>query len=327
MWVRLPTVSLLAALASTAGAQEPALLIVEKVASAVGFYTADGRRVGDFPVGKTPHEVVRSPDRRFAYVSDNGILWMTDPGQGGNTISVVDLRARRSAGVIDLGGYRRPHGMDVDPGTGRLVCTIENPDGLLLIDPAARRVLRKYDVQGKAPHMVVLGPGAEYAFVSNTGTDTVAAVHLASGRVKLIPTDAGPQGGVLSRDGTRIYLTNGKGNSISILDTARQERIGVIRTGQGPNRIALTPDGGTLVYSLGEGNGVGFADVARGREILQLGIGGRAMSLSLTADGRLAYVGVQDQDKVFVIAVPERKVARVIHTPQGAGPDPVLPLD
>lgn len=325
--MRLLTMSLLATLASAAGAAEPALLIVEKVASSVGFYAADGRRLTGFPVGKTPHEVVRSPDGRLAYVSDNGILWMTDPGEGGNTISVVDLRARRSAGVIKLGAYRRPHGMDVDPRTGRLVCTIENPDGLLLIDPAARRVLRKYDVQGKAPHMVVLGPGAEYAYVSNTGTHTVAAVHLASGRVKLIPTDEGPQGGVLSRDGTRIYLTNGKGNSISIIDTARHERVGVIRTGQGPNRIALTPDGGTLVYSLGEGKGVGFADVARGQETLQLGIGGRAMSLSLSRDGRWAYVGVQDQDQVFVIAVPERKVARVIQTPKGAGPDPVLPLD
>jgi hypothetical protein len=35
---------------------------------------------------------------------------------------------------------------------------------------------------------------------------------------------------------------------------------------------------------------------------------------------------VQDQDKVFVISVRERRILRVFNTPKGAGPDPVIPL-
>ena len=42
-----------------------------------------------------------TPDRRFLYVTDNGMLWMTDKGDGGNTISIIDVASRKKAGVID----------------------------------------------------------------------------------------------------------------------------------------------------------------------------------------------------------------------------------
>ncbi len=306
-------------------AGEPALAVVEKIAGAVGFYTAEGTRLSGVKVGEHPHEIVLSPDRRTLYVSDNGILWMTNPGEGGNTISIIDVATRRKTGVIDLGGYRRPHGLDIHPVSGRMVSTIENPDGLLLIDPVARKVLRKYDTGGGDPHMVLFDASGAWAYVSNTATHTVAAIHLASGEVKLIPTDARPQGGVRTRDGRRIYLTNADGKSISIIDTSTRNRVGVIRSTGGPARVALTPDEKTLVYNI-EGNAVGFADVASRKETAVVGLGGRPLSLTLSRDGRLAYLGIQDQDKIIVVSVAGRRIIRVIETPKGSGPDPVLPL-
>ena len=313
--------------APASAAEKPSLAVVEKVSGTVGFYTAEGRRVGQVKVGAYPHEIVLAPDRRHAYVSDNGILWMTNPGEGGNTISIVDLAGMKLAGTISLGSYRRPHGMDVDPRTGRLVVTIENPDGLLLVDPAARKVVRKYDVKGTDPHMVTLSRDGAWAFVSNTGTHSVAAVHLESGSVTVIPTDSRPQGGTLSHDGALYYLTNADGNSIAIIDTAARKRVGTIKTGRGVARVALTPDGKTLVYNLGEGgDAVAFADVATRKETAVIPLGGRPLSLTLAPDGRLAYLGIQDQDRIVVVSVPERKIVRTIRTPKGAGPDPVLPL-
>lgn len=312
--------------APSAFSQKPALAVVEKIAGAVGFYTAEGKRIAGVQVGKHPHEIVLSPDKRRLYVSDNGILWMTEPGEGGNTISVIEAGSMKKAGVIDLGPYRRPHGMDLHPKTGRLVVTIGNPDGLLLIDPVNRKVLRKYDIQGADPHMVLLGRDGAWAYVSNTATDTLAAVHLESGKVKLIPTDKRPQGAALSHDGKIIYLTNSDGNSIAIIDADRKERIGAIATGKGPGRIALTPEGNTLVYNLQPGEAVGFADVNTRKQTAVIPLGGRPLSLTLSPDGRFAYAGVQDQDKVFVISVPGRKIVQVIETPKGSGPDPALPL-
>ncbi|MDX1981840.1 MAG: beta-propeller fold lactonase family protein [Bryobacteraceae bacterium] len=317
----------MAVLGGVALAQQPAMAVVEKKAGMVAFYTNDGKRVSEVKVGSFPHEMAFSLDGRLLYVTDNGLLWMTDKGEGYNTISIIDLKTRKKAGVIDLGNYRRPHGMVVHPKTGQLIVTIENPYGLILVDPAARKVLRKYGVKGDSPHMVLLGPGAETAWASNAGTGTVAIVNLASGAVeKLIPTGKNPQGGVMTRDGRRIYLTNAASNTISVIDTAKREVTGEIRTGELPARLALTPDEKTLVYNLQAGEGIGFADVATLKQTGEVKLPGRPLSLSLSKDGRTAYLGLQDSDRIAIVSVPDRKVVRIIETPKGAGPDTVAPL-
>jgi alpha-L-fucosidase len=309
-----------------AAAGETVLVVGHKIADSVGFYSEDGKLLATVPVGKHPHEMALAPDGRYAYVTDNGILWMTDPGEGGNTISIIDLDRRARIGVIDLGPYRRPHGIAVDPRTGRLAVTTENPDALILVDPVARKVLRRFDTQGADPHMVTLGPRAEWAFASNTASATIAAIHLETGALKLIPTDARPQGGVLSLDGKFLYVTNSEGNTISIIDTARQERIGTIATGKGPGRIAITPDGRELVYNLQAGEGVGIADIASRKQVAEIRLPGPPLSLHLSADGRRAYAGIQSLDLVAVVSVPERRLLRSFSTPKGAGPDAVLEI-
>lgn len=303
------------------------MAVVEKKAGMLAFYSADGKRVSEVRVGSFPHEAVFSLDRRFLYVTDNGLLWMTDKGEGVNTISIVDVATRKKAGVIDLGLNRRPHGLAVLPKTGQIVTTIENPNGLLLVDPVGRKVLRKYDVKGESPHMVLLGPGAEHAYVSNANSGTVAVLNLASGKVeKLLPTGKNPQGGVMTRDGKTIYLANAASNLISIIATGSNEVIGEIKTGENPARVALTPDEKTLVYNLQAGEGIGFADLHSRKQVAEIRLPGRPLSLSLSRDGRTAYLGLQDSDKIAIVSVPERKIIRIIETPVGAGPDTITPL-
>src|SRR5258708_37504069 len=115
-------VALFSALAASAQVD---LLVGEKVSHSVGFYRAGGARIVSIPVGKHPHELVLSPDGKHLYVSDNGMLWMTDPGEGGNTISIIDISQRKRIGMIDLGKYRRPGGLGLDTKSGRLVGAVE----------------------------------------------------------------------------------------------------------------------------------------------------------------------------------------------------------
>ncbi|MFB3827039.1 MAG: YncE family protein [Bryobacteraceae bacterium] len=308
-------------LAAVPGA--PAFAVVEKAAGCVGFYTAAGARAGGVKVGNFPHEAALSPDGHFLYVTDNGVLWMTDAGDGGNTVSIVDVRAMRKAGEIGLARFRRPHGIAWDAGGTRLLVTTELPPALLLLDVAARKLIRDYGVKGKSPHMVACARGR--AFVSNTDSGTVAAVDLATSAATLIPTAARPQGAVLAPDG-RLFVVNTGAARITIIDTASLKVTGSIATGNGPGRIALTPNGKTLVYNLQNDNAVGFADVASGKQTATLPIGGRSLSLTMTRDGNTAFAGVQEQDRVVVISVPDRKILREFRTPKGAGPDPVIPL-
>jgi YVTN family beta-propeller protein len=318
--------ALLTQTAAAPAAPQPYLAVIEKVAGAVGFFAENGKLLREVKVGSFPHEAVLSPDGRL-YVSDNGVLWMTEDKLGTNTISVLDVRTMKKVDQIDLGRFHRPHGIAIIPGTQRLLATTERPAGLILVDVTERKVIRDYDVKGKSPHMVIPLPGGEWAFVSDTDSDAVAAIQLHTGATKLIPTGARPQGAVLSPAGDRLYVVNTNGNQITIIDTRRQTILGTIPTGKGPGRIAITPDGRTLIYNLQFEPAVGFADVASQKQTAVVPLSGRPLSLTLTRDGTRAFAGIQDQDKVCFISVPDRKIERVLEMPKGSGPDPAIPLE
>jgi YVTN family beta-propeller protein len=313
-------------LGSLTAADRPELAIVEKVGGSVSFYTMAGKEVGRVKVGAFPHEAALSKDGKRLYVSNNGVLWMTEDTMGGNTVSVIDVEAMKKLYDIDLGKFHRPHGIELLPGSNYLVATTERPFGLITIDPAGRKVVRDYDVKGKSPHMVFPSPAGDWAFVSNSDSDTVAAIELRTGKVKLIEAGAHPQGGAFSPKGDRLYITATNDNHIAIVDPKTQTVAGKIVTGKGPARVAVSPDGRTLVYNLQFEPAIGIADVATGKQVAQVPVSGRPLSLTMTADGKYAFAGVQDQDKVFVLSVAERRIERVIELPKGSGPDPVIPL-
>jgi YVTN family beta-propeller protein len=310
--------------ASLAFGQQAAFVVGEKVAGSVGFYDSDFKRLGGVKVGSHPHEMSLTPDKRTLYVADNGVVWMTETAPGENTISIVDVPSRRRTGVVDLGEYRRPHGVTFDPSSGHVWVTTEKPAQLLNIDPATRKIVRRYDVKGGAPHIVTLSPG--WAFTSNTDTGTMSAINIQSGEVRLIPCGQRPQGQAVSPDRKTLFVANSGESSISIIDVAGKKKIGTIPTGKAPVRLAVTHDGKTLIVALQEGRSVGFADIAGRKEFLQIPLAGRPVSMSLSSDGRLAYCSVQEEDKIYVISVAERKVLAIHEAPKGTGPDPVIPL-
>lgn len=308
-------------------AQEPALAVVEKKASQLAFYNSSGERVLGIPVGETPHEIVRDPNGRYLYVSDNGVLWMDYKGPGGNTISIIDLKDKKKAGVIDLGKYHRPHGMSIDPATRRMIVTSENPDSLVLVDLDKRSVIKALDNGGEAPHMVMFDREGEWTYASNTRSHNIAAINVATGEKKIIPGCGRPQGGVLTKDGSRYYVTCSDSGTIQIIDTAAKEAVGEIKTGKGVNRIEFTPDEKTLVYSIGgEATQLGFANVATAKETGRVELGGHPLSCTLSKNGKYAFAGVQDNDEIYVVSVADREVIQVIKTPKDHGPDPVMEI-
>jgi YVTN family beta-propeller protein len=311
--------------APAAAAEAPYIAVIEKIAGAVGFYSESGAQLAQVKVGPFPHEAVLSPDGRYLYVSCNGVLWMTEDSLGNNTIAVVDVRAMKKLHDIDLGKFHRPHGIAF--AGAHLVATTERPFGVIMVDPAARRVVRDYDVKGKSPHMVIPFEGGKRAFASNADSDSLAVIDFATGAVRTIPTAAHPQGGALSQDGKRLYLTCTNANQIAIVDTAQLKITGTISTGKGPARVAVTPDGRTLVYNLQYEPAVGFADIASGKQVAAVPLSGRPLSLTMTRDGRRAFAGIQDQDKVVFLSLRDRKIERILATPKGSGPDPAIPLE
>lgn len=314
-------------IAQSAGA--PSLVIIEKAAGHVGFYDSDGKPVAEVGVGRHPHEMVFSADGKLLFTTDNGVLLMTEKTEGENTVSIVDVAKRERVGVVDLGEHRRPHGIDFDASTGHVLVTTELPSALLILDPAQRRVIDVYDVQGKAPHMVRLAPDHRTAWVTCTDTSSLSIIDLQTRKVQTLPTGARPQGLEFSPDFKRIYVANSDGHALTVVDAMTKKLIGDIPVGSGhsgPVRVAISGDGKTALAALQLDHAISFSNTATMKEEKQIPLPGSPVSMTLSADRKLAYCSIQEQDTVYVISVAERKILRSFQTPAHAGPDPVLPI-
>lgn len=309
-----------------AAAQTPTYLVLQKGASNLAYYSTDGKLQSTVPTGQHPHEMMLSRDGRYLYTTDNGTMRIEHPGSGGNSLSIIDVFARRKYADISFGEFHRPHGIDLDPATGNLVVTTELPDQLLLVDPVKRTVLKHFPTKGKTSHMVRFGPGAKWAYVSNGGSANVSAINLKTGEVKLIQTGDRPEGSVLSKDGKELYVCNRESASLTVIDTARNSPIANIPTGKGPVRIAITPDGNTLVYALMHDKKVGFADPKTRRQKDYLILPHQPVSLELSPDGAHAFASAEESDIIYIISIATKRIIQELHTATGSGPDPVFQI-
>jgi YVTN family beta-propeller protein len=300
-------------------------IALHKLGSSLGFYTEEGEHVTTVPVGKNPHEMILSSDGRIVYVTDYGELGAEAEGDGGNTVSIIDIAGMEKVGEVVLGEFRRPHGIDLDK-AGLLAVSTEKPNRLLIVDPASREVMKDFDTQGEASHMVTFHPDGKTAYVSNIVSENVSVIDLESGSVVLIPVGKRPEGSDITGDGKTLYVANRESHFISVIDTETNEVVGEIPTGKGPGRVRLTPDEGTLVYCLVHDSKVGFADVASGKEVGTVDLDEAPVSLLMSHNGESALTAAQGGDTVYVISVAERKIVRQFETAEGMGPDPVLEI-
>ncbi|MBI2684808.1 MAG: hypothetical protein HYX27_00715 [Acidobacteria bacterium] len=103
------------------------LLVAEKNNDSVGFYDlAGGAPLASVKVGHIPHEFVFSVGGKALYVTNYGTARWTGETPGSNTISIVDLAAKKVTGKIILGEYHRPHGIEL-ASSGKLTSPAISP--------------------------------------------------------------------------------------------------------------------------------------------------------------------------------------------------------
>ena len=78
-----------------------------------------------------------------------------------------------------------------------------------------------------------------------------------------LPKDSKPMGVVVSPDAKRVYVANGRGGTVSVIDAATNAVVSTIPVGQRPWGIALTPDGKKLYTANGPSNDVSVVDTEK----------------------------------------------------------------
>jgi YVTN family beta-propeller protein len=249
--------------AGVVAADSGTLLVLNKSDNTVSLIdVASKQTVGTVPTGVAPHEVAVSPDGKFAVVANYG-----NQQQPGNTLTVIDLLGKKQLKTIDLGEYRRPHGISWLRGD-EVVVTTEANKALLIVDVKQGSVAAAILTDQNVSHMVVIAQKSGRAFVANIGSGSVTAIDLKA-RKKLadIQTGAGAEGIDISPDQKEVWVTNRAANTVSVIDVASLKVIATLESKDFPIRVKFAPGGKQALVSNARSGDVVIFDAASKKEI------------------------------------------------------------
>lgn len=266
------------------------------------------------PTGTGPHEAAASPDGRFVYVANYGAR------QPGNSLTVIDVAGRSVTRTIDLGHYRRPHGIWVSHDGKLLWVTCEANKAVLEINAETGAIARVFETGQDVSHMLVPTPDERKLYVANIGSGSVTVIDRTGPAVKTISTGAGAEGIDVSPDGREVWVGNRAANTLSIIDTATDKVTVTFQSaGQMPIRVKFTPDGMQVWVSNARSNAVTIFDAASRQHLGSIETGSAPVGILMQPNGQRAFVANTQSNQVTVIDVRTQKILARIAT--GTEPD------
>ena len=234
---------LLTAVFSAATTQGATLVVANKAeATASLIDLKSGEVIATLPTGEGPHEVGVSPNGRFALVTNYG-----NRGGAGRSLTLIDVPAATVVKTIDLGKYKKPHGVEwLDD--ERAAVTVEASRSLLVVDVKKGEIIQTIRTDQEISHMVALDPEGKRAYTANMGSGSMTVLDLEKGeRERNITTGEGAEGIAVSPSGKHVWVTNRDADTITVLDAETFETVREIRSKGFPIRATATPKGQMLV--------------------------------------------------------------------------------
>jgi YVTN family beta-propeller protein len=186
---------------------------------------ANGTLIDEIDVGSRPQYMEVRPDGQVLYVT-----------RLGGAISVVDLEQKIVIKEIDSGSM--PYGLSFTNEGALLFVVNAESDTLSVIDSEKHEVIKTIPV-GDNPQYIALNPDETLIYVTNKDSNTISIVDAHIEVVNEIPVGNGPYGIAFSADGGDLaYVSNTRGNDVSIIDTTSSNVTATISAGgAGPNQM------------------------------------------------------------------------------------------
>jgi YVTN family beta-propeller protein len=302
-------------------ARREVMVVVQKGDHSLGFYDFEtGRELGRVAVDPFPHEFTLSADKRTAYLAGFGVALAEHSGDGGHTVSIVDVPGRRRIGTVECGDYRRPHDVALD-GRGTLYVLCEGSSRLLVVrDPASGRFDHALPTLGHGSHMVTVLRDGSAAFASNMESGTVTALFPdAPDRPGVVlPVGKHAEGSVLDAEERHLYVMNRESAEITIIDVQQLRVLRSVPTPPGPVRVCR--DGERLLVALYHGCGLLMIDLHDPARQQVVSLPAKAISVGYHSASRTALLSCHDQ-RVYLVDTAAGAVLRSIAT--RSDPDPI----
>ncbi len=294
-------------------AEKSVLLVVNKHGDTVSFVDPVSlEKLAELPTGHDPHEMVITPDQRFAYISNYAAP--------GNTVSVMDLVNQRHVLQIPTDPYTRIHSAAMTR-DGRFAYFTAGQTGFVVeVDTTTNAVTRGIPTHGKISHMVILSPDDSRLYTANIESQSVSVIDRASGElITQVPCEEGCEGMTFTPDGNELWVANQNAGSITIIDPRSNTVLETVPCAGMPLRIKFTADGQRALVTnwIAEGELVILETTTRA-EVKRIRVGNQPIGIEISPDGKRAFVTNMTSNDIHVIDLATLEVTNHFATGQGS---------
>ncbi|HET9050776.1 MAG TPA: hypothetical protein VFO60_03680, partial [Candidatus Dormibacteraeota bacterium] len=265
---------------------------------------ADGSVGAPIAVGHRPAALRITPDGALGVV----------PNEADNTVTVIDLRARRPVATVAVDATPGEPAISRDGRTAWIPCALDRT--LVPVDLSTRRA-GAHIALGNAPSTAgVTADGTSAWVLFPTTAGSVALVDGASGTVGS-PSGVGNEPSVdVSPDGAVAAAVSSLDDGVQAVDTGTGAAAPAVRVARGPEASAVVPGSRrVVVVSYGNGQTAGtlsVVDVAAQKVVATVPLSPAPGSLVLSKDGATAYVAFPRTNAVQVVDLASARVTGTI---------------
>jgi YVTN family beta-propeller protein len=305
---------------SAAELPRPLLLVLNKPGAKLLIVDPATKKViGEVATGTGPHEVTVSADGKLAFVANYGDQ---TPGE---TISVIDLEAKKELRRVNLGALRRPHG--IVESKGKIYFTAEANKVIARYDPAADRLDWLMGTGQDLTHMLVINKDQTRIYTANISSDSVGVMEpVGQGgnwHYTVIPVGKRPEAIDLSPDGKEVWTAHSQDGGVSVIDTETKKVVATIPAlTKHSNRLKFTPDGKLVLISDAESSTVLVLDVKERKLVQKITVGAVPLGIQIAPDGQRAYVACAEAGQIAILDLAKLTQIGVIDVgprPDGMG--------
>lgn len=304
-------------LVNTADSLTGTLAVVNKTDNTISMIDVASKRIfATLPTGQGPHELVLSPDSRYAVSTDF---------VGGNSLTVFDVRATKVLRTIALPSLPGPHGIRFLQDNERVVFTSGNSQRLGIANILTGELVSSIPTSQQTTHMVTLSDDQSIAYTTNIRSDSISALDLLKGeKIKDIATEAMPEAINYNKRTKELWYGANKDGKLVVINPQTETRIASWEEFSFPYRVLFNHDQTIALVPDFRKHTVRFFDTINKQEIgllaLEDAAGPQGIALHPTLD--IAFLSLNLKNKIVAIDISNQTV--LAEYPTGNNPDGII---
>ena len=293
--------------------REERVFVEDAIADEVVVLTRPGEMIKRIKVGREPHDIALSPDRKYIATGNFG----------DGTVSIVNVESLALERTIPTG--KGTHGVAFSPDGKFLFATNAQEDTLSVIEAGTFSPEAKIEVGDFPEYVGVTGDGST-VFTTNLGGEGSVTLLNNGGPDSQVTREfslgVDPHGWDISPDGTKVAIASLGSDSVYLLDAATFEQTARFDTGATREFVpfmtedaAFLTDDEVWVTNIGT-DYVSILDLARNKTSGRISVGATPHGLVFSRDKSFAFVSLYKRGELVIVDVARKAVVKRVRVGQ-----------